>query len=171
MQNIQDAQDDLEQYTRRDCLEIHGIPEITGENTDDIVKNVASIIGVELEESDISVSHRLGTSYQNQPKSIIVKFTRREKRDKMYLAKNKLKDLGTKDLGYTRFNNSNIFMVESLTSKRRNLFKDSLQVKKSEGYRYLWTRQGKIFMRTDNDSPAAIHITSKMQLERLIINK
>ena len=38
MQNIQDAQDDLEQYTRRDCLEILGIPEITGENTDDIVK-------------------------------------------------------------------------------------------------------------------------------------
>ena len=130
---------------------------------------MASIIGVELEKSDISVSHRLGTSYQSQPKSI-VKFTRWEKRDKMYLAKNKLKDLGTKDLGYTRFNNSNIFMVESLTNERRDLFKDSLQVKKSEGYRYLWTRQGKILMRTDNDSPA-IHITSKMQLERLIVNK
>ena len=90
---------------------------------------VASIIGVELEESDISVSHRLGTSYQSQPKSIIVKFIRREKRDKMYLAKNKLKDTGTKDLGYTRFNNSKILIAESLTSKRRDLFKDSLQVK------------------------------------------
>ena len=127
---------------------------------------MASIIGVELEESDISVSHRFGTSYQSQPKSIIVKFTRREKRDQMYLAKNKLKDLGTKDLGYTRFNNSKIFMVES---KKRDLFKDS-QVKKSEGYRYLWTRKGKIFMQKDNDSPS-IHITSKMQLERLIVNK
>ena len=49
----------------------------------------------------------------------------------MYLAKNKLKDLETKDLGYTRFDNSKHFMVESLTSK------DSLQLKKSEGYQYL----------------------------------
>ena len=62
------------------------------------VKNVASNIGVELDESDVSVSHRLRTKgiYQSQPKSIVVKFTRREKRDKMYLAKNELKVLGLK---------------------------------------------------------------------------
>ena len=94
---LQDAQDDLEQYTRRQCLEIRGIPEISNENTC-TGKEVASDIGVELDESDISISHRLRTKgiYQSQPKSILVKFTRREKRDKMYLAKNKLKVLGLK---------------------------------------------------------------------------
>ena len=30
---LQDAQDDLEQYTRRQCLEIRDITEITNENT------------------------------------------------------------------------------------------------------------------------------------------
>lgn len=67
---LQDAQDDLEQYTRRDCLEIRGILEITGENTNDIVKNVASNIGVDLEECDISVSHRLGMNQRklSEPK-------------------------------------------------------------------------------------------------------
>ena len=170
---VQDVQDDLEQYTRRDCLELRGIPERIGENTNEIVMKIASTIGVVVEESDISISHRLGIKQnfhsQRSFKAIIVKFTRRTKREEMYAAKSKLKDVGINDLGYTRFGNSKIFMVESLTSKRKELFKHCVQAKKSEVYRYLWTRQGKIYMRKNDDSPA-IHITSTSVLDR-ILNK
>ena len=53
------AINDLEQYSRRDCIEIRGVPYTQDESTDDIVEKVGEIIGVELVSDDISISHRL----------------------------------------------------------------------------------------------------------------
>ena len=49
----------LEQYMRRDCLEIRGIPVLTGEDTSQFVKKVWEIIEVQVQDQDISISHRL----------------------------------------------------------------------------------------------------------------
>lgn len=46
--------DDQEQYIRRDCLEIRGIPMSAKEDTNQIIKNVASIVDVSIEDNDIS---------------------------------------------------------------------------------------------------------------------
>ena len=78
---------------------------------------------------DISVSHRLTNPQSNNTASsgtymtsaIIVKFVRCEIRDKLYLARSMLKDLSTRDLGYTRYRDSKIYMAESLTKKRNEL--------------------------------------------------
>ena len=43
---IKEAQDDLEQYGRRDCLEFRGIPQVAGEDINDIVINIAEKVGV-----------------------------------------------------------------------------------------------------------------------------
>ena len=45
-----------EQYTQRDCLEIRGLPATTTENTNDLVKAVGKLIGVEIKDNDISTS-------------------------------------------------------------------------------------------------------------------
>ena len=50
---------DLEQYSRRECLEIRGIPVTQDESTDEIVGKVGEIIGVDIDADDISISHRL----------------------------------------------------------------------------------------------------------------
>lgn len=54
--------DEQEQYQRRDCVEIKGIPPTEDQNTSDIVVQVAELLDIELEESDISISHRLPAS-------------------------------------------------------------------------------------------------------------
>ena len=49
---------DLDQYTRRECVEIRGIPVAATPSegqTNDIVKNVGKLIGVDITESDVSV--------------------------------------------------------------------------------------------------------------------
>ena len=51
--------DKVEQYGRRENLEIHGIPMIRNENTNHITKTVAKCLNVELDDSHISTSHRL----------------------------------------------------------------------------------------------------------------
>ena len=56
IQNKHDI-NELEQYSRRDCLEIRGVPLPDLESTDAAVVKMAECIDVELEENDISTSH------------------------------------------------------------------------------------------------------------------
>ena len=101
---IREAQDELEQYGRRDCLEVRGIPQTESENTNDIIFQIASNIDVKIDHENISTSHRLpgsGPTTKFHP-SIVVKFTRWDVRDKFFAARYKQKHLTTRDLGYTR---------------------------------------------------------------------
>ncbi|KAJ4437953.1 hypothetical protein ANN_13892 [Periplaneta americana] len=52
--------DDMEQYQRRQCLRIFGVPEVENEDTDVIAIQVAEKTGVSLQVSDIDRSHRVG---------------------------------------------------------------------------------------------------------------
>ena len=108
--NHSKAINDIEQYSRRDCIEIRGVPYSQDESTYDIVEKVGEIIGVELESDDISISHRLpdkvitrkdGTKIKHDP-AIIVKFTKRSARDDFYYSRKKLHKRSTRDLGFTR---------------------------------------------------------------------
>ena len=93
--------DEVEQYRRRENLEIHGIPMIRNRNTNHIAKTIAKCLNVELDHSHISTFHHLfqnsnnfsGTSnspnQQNRknirnsskPPPIIVRLTNRDKRN------------------------------------------------------------------------------------------
>ena len=88
---------DLEQYTRRDCLEIRGIPLSSTptdlDQTDGVVLQIAEKIGVPMQKSDISISHRIPSRKQFThegipvPPAIIVKFVKREIRENLYRAR------------------------------------------------------------------------------------
>ena len=62
----------MEQYMRRDCLEIRGIPVLTGEDTSQLVKKVGEIIEVQVQDHDISISHRLTDSRSDRDPALIV---------------------------------------------------------------------------------------------------
>ena len=47
------------QYNRSENIKIHGIEYNKGEDTNEIVKNVAKYCGVEINDVDLSTSHRL----------------------------------------------------------------------------------------------------------------
>ena len=125
IKNLRELQDEFEQYGRRECLEIRGIPQLQGENTNEIIVKISSKVGVVLKEEDISISHRLpvqGRNANNFNPAIIVKFTRRVMRDKLFIARYKLKDLTTRDMGYSRSTPSKIFIVVSLTKRNYSKF-------------------------------------------------
>lgn len=158
---------DMEQYSRRECLEIRGIPvqDQRNENTNDIVKNVGKLIGVDVSKSDISISHRLPKSrasstnqgVQYNP-SIIVKFVRRDVRDLYYKARSNLRRKTIKDLGITGPSDRKIFIAESLTQKNKVLFNHCLHAKRDLNYKFLWTSSGKIFLRRNAESyVVAVH--------------
>ncbi|EDO27610.1 predicted protein [Nematostella vectensis] len=110
---------DLEQYGRRECLEIRGIPEVKGEDTSQIACQVANLIGVKLSRQDISTSHRIKpkNSTAKFPPSIIVKFTSRDKRDETYKARGRLRELSTHNVpGLDRFKSNSIYLMLSYVS-------------------------------------------------------
>ena len=160
---------DLEQYGRRDCVEINGIPASRDENTNNIVMKVGELIGVQVDEDDISISHRLPVSSnykgdRSNP-SIIVKFVRRDLKEEFYSSRKDLKNFSTEDLGYSTTNN--IYVNESLTEKNKELFRESLKAKKSLNYKFIWTSNGRIYLRKDSNS-RIIHIKDKNTIKELL---
>lgn len=150
--------DDQEQYTRRECLEIHGIPAMAGEDTNNIVTKISSLIDVTVKSEDISVSHRLPTRNRrnnDQSSPIIVRFTRRDKREELYQKRRSLKDFSINNIGLDQGqSNGKIYIQESLTQKKKELFKKCLQFKKDNSYKFIWTHFGTFYLRKQEKSPA-----------------
>ena len=145
---------DLDQYTRRDCTEIRGIPlpeEPSEEDTNDIVIQLSEKISVPMETNDISISNRIPSAKHSMEPAIIVKFVGHKVRENSYLARKRLKSVSTADLGFSEA--KKIYINESLTQKNKELFNDCLKFKKDHSYKFLWTNAGTIFLRRDANSP------------------
>ena len=69
--DLRSSIDDQAQYTRRECLEIRGIPGTAGEDTNEIVKKIGAWIEVDISDTDISVSHRFLLSNNGEAGSTI----------------------------------------------------------------------------------------------------
>ena len=82
--SVEEELDDFAQYLRRDCVEISGIPATENLRCEDIVTSLGQEMGLELDDSDISIAHPLPTFSDVKDDKIIVKFTRRETRNEFY---------------------------------------------------------------------------------------
>ncbi|XP_028412563.1 uncharacterized protein LOC114535456 [Dendronephthya gigantea] len=126
------------------------------------------LMGVEIAQEDLSVSHRLPTNKRykgnKSTPAIIVKFTRRDVKEAFFRSRNKLKNKTTCDLGY-RISNL-IYINESLTEKNKELFKHCLRTKKELNYKFIWTSNGRIYLR-QNEGSSVIHIKNKDELTKL----
>lgn len=170
--------DDQEQYLRRECVEIKGIPVQDDEDTNDIVIQVAQLAGVDVQDEDISISHRLpannkawkdndGVTHPPSPPIIIAKFVRRDLKDAIYRARFKLKDKTTRDLeGSTGADNNHIYLSESLTQTRKKLFKSCLKVKKEFKFAITSTSNGRIYFKKNKDSHP-VYVRSETDLAKL----
>ena len=115
IENLEKAVDKQEQYSRRNCILIHGIVEKENENTDNlIVDTLNEHLDVNISENDLDRTHRLGKKSANhgRPRPIIVKLARYNVRSKIFYSKKKLK--GKK-----------INITESLTKIRLEALKKS----------------------------------------------
>ena len=144
--------DDVEalcQYSRRDALEIQGIQFSQGENTSAIVMNLVKLIdrNISINKSDISTSHRLPVSHGKIP-PIIVKFTRRDTRDKIYKSRRGLYSTKATDLDYDQ--DSSLYLNESPTRKSKDLLKEVKSFKALHNYKYIWTKYGKVYLKKND---------------------
>ena len=151
---------DLDQYHRRMNLEITGIPEKKDENAEKIVLQVAQMVNPNISVSDIDIAHRLGKPRDgDRPRPIIVRFSNRRSRNAVYDERRKLKNLSLRDLGY-QHGNGKIFVNENLIPSTRELLGEVNKARKNLGFKFLWTYNGKIFVKK-NEAAFPIIINSK----------
>lgn len=127
--------DDLEQYSRRQNLRIYGIPEKEAEIPGQLVLSLFDKqLGICLDNSKISRSHRIGKVVAGKHRAIIVKFTNHNDKTAVFNNKSKLKS-------------TKIVIREDLTYKKLQLFKSASQ---KLGRNNVWTRDGVIFARVND---------------------
>lgn len=130
IRSLEDANNEMEQYSRRNCLRITGLKETADENTDDlIIKLSYDKLEVQISPSDIDRSHRIGPKIAGRTRSLIVKFATYRSRAMVIKQRRKLKDSG-------------IVIREDLTKRNRELLKATNDHNLTSS---AWTLDGKVF--------------------------
>ncbi|XP_066928189.1 uncharacterized protein [Clytia hemisphaerica] len=138
LDHVNFALNDLEQYGRKEMMNISGVPRLNNEDTDKIVMDIANKIGVDLKIEDFGVSHRTS---EKGTAPIIVKFNSRRKRNDMWNARWNLKNVKTSNIGFNV--NNSIYFNESLTEYNRSIFKKAWDgLKRSKLYDRVITENG-----------------------------
>lgn len=150
--------DAAEQYQRRNCLLVHGVPELRDE---DIVKTVVQFAGnrldVHLKHEDIDRCHRLGPPQPTaaqvvagerrpRPRPIIVKFARYLVRADVWAVKRRLAKTG-------------LLVTESLTQTRLGLYNTAKEI---AGNRNAWTQDGRIIVQCPNKARLVVNCERDM---------
>lgn len=126
---LYDLQGRLEQYTRKNSLEFHGIPESAYSSSEEVVLKIAEALEVPVDPQDIEISHKLNNK-GNQ--AIIAKFTSHKVKSNLYRARTKLKSIKMTDLfpgsSYATTAEANrIYINENLTSYRKRIIRRQMR--------------------------------------------
>lgn len=94
VENLERQDAGLQQYSRKNCLRLSGIPESEGESVDQIATNLFQELGSNVSLKDADNMHRLKKRPNSQtatrPRDIIIKFISYRARQDVYAARSKL---------------------------------------------------------------------------------
>ncbi|CAN7994320.1 unnamed protein product [Ixodes hexagonus] len=152
IKDLEWAVENMEQYSRRRNIEIHGIAPHVHEDLPTILKNLATRLDLPPPEPDkIEAMHRLRARDKVAP--IIVRFNDRSERDRWVSKRTALKA-------------DHIFINENLTKLQKWLFWNAKECAKERGYSFVWMRNGKILVR-QREGSAVIRIDREDDLNKI----
>ena len=161
-------QDRLEQYTRKNSLEFHGVPESAYSSQEEVVLKISEALEVPVGPQDIEISHKLNNKGN---KAIIAKFISHQVKSNLYRGRTKLKSIRMTDLfpgsSYATTTEANrIYINENLTSYRKRIMKKASEKRRDGELLSVWSLDGTIFVKT---SPAGrpIKISEPEDLDHL----
>lgn len=147
IETIERIDDKMNQYSRKNCLRLSGIPESEGESVENIAVKMFSEMGTDVALNDIDNIHRLAkkttsNATPNRPRDIIIKFATFRARQKVYASRSALKSTQS-------FRKA--FLNEELTKKRGEVFYHARKLAKDGRIKSAWTRNGIIVLKDNND--------------------
>lgn len=164
--DLENRLDEQEQYSRRNTIEIYGIPQDKNEDVVQIVKEVGKVLDFEITKPMIDACHRMGRrpGHNSAPAGIVVRFVSRLDKEELLRRRRVKSNLSTRhmNLGVDQ----PVYINEALTPARRKLMAAARQVRREKSIKFLWVRNGKIFMRKEESAPV-IHISCQADLNKV----
>lgn len=159
VESLEDQIDKMEQYSRRNCLVLHGVEEKPNEDVENTVLTILnSKLNLDLACMDLDRCHRLGSVKSAQASNnktkirpIIIKFVQYRIRNLAWKRKAALRD-------------SKLLLTESLTAQRYGLL---MSARKLLGVKNCWTQDGVIIAL---HADAKHRINNKTDMEKLVRN-
>lgn len=151
----------VEQHSRETNIEINGIPESKTENLISVAKQLCSTISVSpaVVETASCTRVRKMNSSDNRPRAIIVKLPSIRSRDEILAAvskfnkNNQTDKLNAAHLGFAGAKTP-VYVSEHLSPYFKALHARTRQVAREKSYQFVWIRNGHIFVRKNDKSPA-----------------
>lgn len=165
---------DRDQELLANDVEIACVPEVRGESLPHVVMTLATKLGMNLVEQDLVSISRVGRivdvegdTATRRPRLIIVRFARRAIRDQVLREARVRRGATTEGTGLPgpprRF-----YVNERLTTFNRQLFRRTRQLGEERKWRFVWTREGKIYARQQQGADAPRHrIRAESDLSRV----
>ncbi|XP_045498206.1 uncharacterized protein LOC123696191 [Colias croceus] len=184
IKQLQSELNERDQVSLLNDVEVYGIPEFEGESATHIAITLAKKLGITLEERDIVCARRIGpkrrsitTGVSNDSSRLIVdkdrptrtrpitiSFARRSLRDELLKNARVRRGTSTSDLGLPNHDVKRVHLHERLTHKNRVIFGKARALAKTKQWRFIWTRDGKIYAR-QSDSSNVYAIRSEEDIE------
>ena len=140
----------LEMNGRRNGVRIYGIDEEKGENTDQLVLDLAHRIGADIPKYALGRSHRVGRPNNNGHRAIIAKFISHNYKVELLKCKKNLRKHSSEDEDEDAQNTATlplIFINEDLTKLRMDWAKRARKLKADRKALETSTRDGIIFVK------------------------
>ena len=129
----------MEQYGRRNNIEIIGIPEcVENEKLEETVVEVLNKIDLNVSNNDIEACHRLGKQ-KNKPRKTIIRFVNGKFAKKAILNRKGLKHADTSSLG---LDSHKVFINENLTRANSKIAFHSRSLKRNSLIDECYTKDG-----------------------------
>ena len=133
---LESEHNSLEQYERRNNIEITGIPDsVPDQNLEEKVVDILNEITVNVSAKDIEPCHRVGVS-KNSSKKTVVRFINRKHAKKTLVSR--------KNLEKSSSPNGNVFINENLTVKNNEIAFLGRKLKRSGHLNKIYTRDGTV---------------------------
>lgn len=156
VKELRNQVNELEWRSRRQNLEVHGIPMTEKEDVIEKVNNVAKILNVpDLTTCDVVSAHRLASKPDKVP-GIIVRFSNQATRDLWFDRRSSLKEA-----------KSDLFLLENLTGHERSLLWSTKEWARVNHYKYVWYRNGNVLVRKADGGRAHV-VKNEDDLQKLV---
>lgn len=153
IQSLKLAVDNAEQYSRRNNIEIHGVEQVANENLTHIIESIAVKLDLPPpKDQSVEAVHRLH-SKEGKTAPILVRFSERNTRD-MWIKKR------------VTLRSEGIYINENLTKLLKSLFWSTRTRAKEKQYKFVWVRNGKIFVR-QKEGASVIRVESEKDLSKI----
>lgn len=148
--DLQERMRNIEQYSRKNNIEVSGIPSTPQEDVKSIVKDLGAAMGVEVQPSHIAAAHRIPSYIKDRIPAIVIQFHDRDIKEALLT---KFREARTKSHHLTAdkinkvFPPSRVYVNDHLSPENKQFLSRLKKKCQDVGYAFVWCRDGKFFVR------------------------